>query len=129
MSFLGIGPLEFLLILLVAIILIGPRDLSQTARAVGRALRRVYQSEAWRALTQVSHSLRELPETLVREAELDELAELRRTAAGVKEDLEQGLKSFQQDMHELDESMARAQSASKLDVHPDNAPESPDHSP
>ncbi len=88
MEFLGIGPLELVFILIIALIVIGPRDMAKTARAAGRFLNRLYKSEGWRTLLEASRSLRGLPNRLAREAEKDEFKELRElkkemTQAGV----------------------------------------------
>lgn len=73
MEILGIGPMELLLVLLLALALVGPRDLGKHARGLGRALRRLYHSEEWAAVQQASRNLRSLPSRLAREAELEEL--------------------------------------------------------
>ena len=78
MEILGIGPLEAIFIVLLALIAIGPRDLGTTARSLGRTLNRVYRSEAWHSLTQASRNLRGLPNRLAREAALEELDHVRR---------------------------------------------------
>jgi Sec-independent protein translocase protein TatA len=78
MEILGIGPLEAIFIVLLALIAIGPRDLGTTARSLGRTLNRVYRSEAWHSLTQASRNLRGLPNRLAREAALEELDQVRR---------------------------------------------------
>ncbi len=78
MEILGIGPLEAIFIVLLALIAIGPRDLGTTARSLGRALNRLYRSEAWLSLTQASRNLRGLPNRLAREAALEELNQVRR---------------------------------------------------
>lgn len=73
MEFLGIGPLELIAILLIAILVIGPKDLERTARTLGRALNRIFQSDSYRAIQQMSQELRQLPNRLVEEAKLDEI--------------------------------------------------------
>lgn len=79
MEILGIGPMELLLVLLLALALVGPRDLGKHARGLGRALRRLYRSEEWAAVQQASRNLRSLPSRLAREAELEELDAARPT--------------------------------------------------
>ena len=78
MEFLGIGPLELLVILLIALIAVGPRDLGKAARSTGRLLNRLYRSEAWATLTDASRNIRALPNRLAREAALEELDQTRR---------------------------------------------------
>jgi Sec-independent protein translocase protein TatA len=79
MEFLGVGPLELFLVLLLALALIGPKDIGKHARTVGRTLQRVYRSEEWKAVQEASRNLRSLPNRLAREAEFDELDQLHRT--------------------------------------------------
>ncbi len=76
MEFLGIGPLELLVVVLIAIVVIGPRDIGNTARSIGRMLNRMYKSEAWKTLLAASTEVRNLPNRLAREAELEELEKL-----------------------------------------------------
>lgn len=78
MEILGIGPLEALFVLLIALVVVGPRDLGKVARSAGRMLNRLYRSEAWRNLSEASRNLRTLPNRLAREAALEELDQVRR---------------------------------------------------
>ncbi len=99
MEFLGIGPLELLFVILIALIVIGPKDMSKTARSAGRFLNKMYRSETWRALTEASRTLQTLPNRLAREAQLEELDALRSdledTGAGKKvAELDPALKSW-----------------------------------
>src|SRR3972149_6641761 len=77
----GVGPLELLLVVLLALVLFGPKDIANHARSAGRFLNRLYKSEGWRTMTQASSALRNLPNRLAREAELDQLDQVRREKA------------------------------------------------
>ena len=88
MEILGIGPLEALFILLIALIAVGPKDLGKAARSMGRLLNQLYKSEAWKNLGEASRSLRTLPNRLAREAALEELAEVKRE---MEEDVTSGI--------------------------------------
>jgi Sec-independent protein translocase protein TatA len=77
MEILGVGPLEFFFVLLIALIIIGPRDMAKTARTLGRSLNRLYKSDSWRMILQASRNLRTLPNRLAREAEMSDLREAR----------------------------------------------------
>jgi Sec-independent protein translocase protein TatA len=77
MEILGVGPLEFFFVLLIALIIIGPRDMAKTARTLGRSLNRLYKSDSWRMILQASRNLRTLPNRLAREAEMADLREAR----------------------------------------------------
>jgi sec-independent protein translocase protein TatB len=78
MDVLGVGPLELLLVVLLALVLFGPKDIANHARSAGRFLNRLYKSEGWRTMTQASSALRNLPNRLAREAELEQLEQIRR---------------------------------------------------
>jgi Sec-independent protein translocase protein TatA len=78
MEFLGIGPLELLLILVLALIVFSPKDLAQGGRTAGKFLNRLYRSDSYKAVRQVSQELQTLPSRLAREAQIDELKELER---------------------------------------------------
>ncbi len=81
MELFGIGPLEILLVVLLALALFGPKDIVRNARSAGRTLSRLYKSEGWRTMQQASSALRNLPNRLAREAEMEELASVRRQLA------------------------------------------------
>lgn len=78
-TFCGIGLPELIIIALVGFVLIGPERTRELALQGGRVLRRVMKSPWWREFTQVTDAMRNLPTTLVRMAELEEVqAELQR---------------------------------------------------
>jgi Sec-independent protein translocase protein TatA len=72
MDILGIGPLELLLILVIALIVLGPSDMVKAGRTIGKFLRQIVTSPTWRAVTQTSNEIRRLPNRLIREAGLNE---------------------------------------------------------
>jgi sec-independent protein translocase protein TatB len=76
MEFLGIGPLELLLILLLALIILGPKDLEKTAKSMGKGLNRLVRSDTWKTVTEASRQLRTLPNKLMREANLEEFQKM-----------------------------------------------------
>ena len=85
MDFLGVGPLELVFILLIALLVLGPRDIARFARKAGRFLNRLYRSELWGTLSKASQEFRNLPNRLAREAALDDLDEsLKREFKGDK---------------------------------------------
>lgn len=71
MEIFGIGPLELLLIALLALILIGPRDLQKAMGTAGRWLRKVSRSEFWRGVEKVRRAARTSPQDLMQEADLE----------------------------------------------------------
>lgn len=71
MDLLGIGPLELIFVLLIVLLILGPDDLVKTGRNLGRFLSRVVKSEGWKAVRETMRELRQLPNRLAREAELE----------------------------------------------------------
>lgn len=72
MDLLGIGPLEIILILILVLLVMGPKDMQKSGRILGRALNKIINSEMWKGMRQLS----DLPNKLVREARVEELMEL-----------------------------------------------------
>jgi len=75
MDFLGVGPLELFFIFIIALIVLGPKDMVKTGRMIGSLLRKIVKSPTWSAVQQTSRDLRYLPNKLMREAGLEEEAE------------------------------------------------------
>jgi len=73
MEFLGIGPLELILILIVALVVLGPKDMVKAGRTIGRTLRTIVSSDTWRVVQQTSREMRNLPNRLMREAGIEDL--------------------------------------------------------
>ena len=73
MEILGVGPMELIFILLIALIVLGPEDMTKAGKTVGRMMRKVVMSPTWHAMQQTSRELRTLPNRLIREAGLDEI--------------------------------------------------------
>jgi Sec-independent protein translocase protein TatA len=72
MDLLGIGPLELLFILLIAFLILGPKNIEKTGKSVGRMLRSINQSEAWDAVKTVTKEVQDLPTKLMREAAIED---------------------------------------------------------
>ena len=78
MEILGIGASELLFILLIAIIVLGPKDMQKAGKTVGRWLNQFVRSDGWKALQRASKEIRSLPTSLMREANLEDLREMDR---------------------------------------------------
>ena len=92
MDILGIGPLELFFIVLIALIVLGPKDMVKAGRTIGKTLRKVVTSENWRTIQQASNEIRTLPNRLMREAGLDEVQkDLKTTTDGLKASLPKDL--------------------------------------
>lgn len=74
MEVFGIGPLELIFILLIALIILGPGDMVKAGLTLGRFLRKIITSPEWRTVQKASRELRYLPNRLMREASLEELS-------------------------------------------------------
>jgi Sec-independent protein translocase protein TatA len=83
----GIGLPELVILALLGFVVIGPERSREVALQLGRWLRTLMQSEWWREFNQITDSIRNLPTTLVRMAELEETQqELRRTLQDIERD-------------------------------------------
>ena len=88
MQLFGIGPLEFLLILIVAVIVLGPKGLVTAARESGKLIRKITRSPLWREIVDTSNEIREMPGKIVREAGIEkDLEELRKSTQSAINDI------------------------------------------
>jgi sec-independent protein translocase protein TatB len=78
MEFLGIGPSELLFIIIIALIVLGPRDMQKAGRTIGKWLRKIITSDGWKLFQQTSREIQTLPNRLMREAALDELKDIQK---------------------------------------------------
>jgi sec-independent protein translocase protein TatB len=78
MEFLGIGPSELLFIIIIALIVLGPKDMQKAGRTIGKWLRKIITSDGWKVFQQTSREIQTLPNRLMREAALDELKDLQK---------------------------------------------------
>ena len=96
MEFLGIGPLEVMLILLIALIILGPKDIVKTGKTVGKVLKKIVTSPTYHMVQNTSREIRDLPNRLMRESGLDELQNQLPTNADLNKQL--GLDELNQNM-------------------------------
>jgi sec-independent protein translocase protein TatB len=77
MDLLGIGPMELVFIVIIALIVLGPKDMAKAGRTIGKFMRDVVKSDTWKAIKTTTRELEHLPNRMMREAGLeDELKEL-----------------------------------------------------
>lgn len=69
----GIGPLELLGIMVLLLLLFGPTDLVRMAREAGRLINRLTRSEGYQTIQQASQEIRNLPQKILQETELETL--------------------------------------------------------
>ena len=72
MEILGIGPQELLFIIIIALIILGPKDMQKAGKTIGTWLNRIIHSDGWKLFQQTSKELQQLPTKLMREANLEE---------------------------------------------------------
>ena len=68
MEILGIGMSELVFIVIIALIVLGPKDMQKAGRTIGKFLRDIVTSDGWKMFQQTSRELRTLPNRLMREA-------------------------------------------------------------
>jgi Sec-independent protein translocase protein TatA len=68
MEILGIGINELIFIVIIALILLGPKDMQKAGSTIGRWLRSIITSDGWKVFQQTSRELRTLPHKLMRDA-------------------------------------------------------------
>ena len=99
MQIFGVGPLELLLILVLALVIMGPQDMVGTARKLGGWIYRMVRSPTWRAIMETTQEFRDLPTKIVRDAGLDEaIKEIKNTADQVKSEMEATTREISSEM-------------------------------
>jgi Sec-independent protein translocase protein TatA len=100
MDILGVGPLELIFILIIALIVLGPSDMVKAGKKIGKLLRQVVTSPTWRAVSRTSSELRTLPNKLIRDAGLeDDFKKIQdATKQAIPSDLTSDLEQWQQDI-------------------------------
>ena len=68
MEILGIGMSELVFIVVIALIVLGPKDMQKAGKTIGKFLRDIITSDGWKVFQQTSRELRTLPNRLMREA-------------------------------------------------------------
>ena len=78
MNIFGIGPLEIIFVLIIGILVLGPEGMIEAGRKFGKFLRSIITSSWWQNIRKGITEIQYLPQRLMREAELDELNEIRK---------------------------------------------------
>lgn len=71
MEILGIGASELIFILLIAIIILGPKDMQKAGKTIGRWLNQLRQSDGWKVFQDTSREIRNIPNKLMRDANME----------------------------------------------------------
>jgi Sec-independent protein translocase protein TatA len=120
MEFLGIGPLELILILVLALVIFGPKDIEKAGKTIGKNLNKFIRSDTWRTINQTSQELKNLPTRLMRDAGLEDIQ------ASVKKELSTTENTIRQS---VSPNPANASSPGSLENPPDSAEGKPANSP
>jgi Sec-independent protein translocase protein TatA len=85
MEILGIGMPELIFVIIIALLVLGPKDMQKAGKTIGKFLRTIIMSDGWKLFQQTSRDLRTLPNRLMREAndELDQVNREIRSAASI----------------------------------------------
>ena len=75
MDIFGIGAPELAFIIVIALIVLGPKDMQKAGKTIGRWLNQLVRSDSWKIFQQTSAEIRNLPRNLMREANM-EMAEM-----------------------------------------------------
>ena len=72
MELFNIGPLELIFILVIALIVLGPEEMVNTARKISNGIVKLIRSPLWASLMDTTQEIRSLPRKFLRESGLDE---------------------------------------------------------
>lgn len=87
MNFLGIGPLELILFLLIALVILGPDDIVKASKKLGGWIRNVRRSDTWDNVVKMSDEVRKIPQNIIDETGIDDIKEdLTKTGEELKKD-------------------------------------------
>jgi Sec-independent protein translocase protein TatA len=68
MEIFGVGPSELIFILIIALIVLGPKDMQKAGKTIGKWMRDIVTSDGWKIFQQTSRELKTLPNRLMRDA-------------------------------------------------------------
>jgi Sec-independent protein translocase protein TatA len=71
MEILGVGWQEFIFILIIALIVLGPNDMRKAGGTIGRWLNQIVKSDGWKAFQQTTREIQNLPRNLMRQANME----------------------------------------------------------
>lgn len=93
MEVFNIGPFEFLIILVIMFVLLGPDEMKRTARRIAIAIRKFVRSPIWADITGMREEIRELPKRLMEDTGLDEaVQDIKQTTTAASEEMNAAVK-------------------------------------
>ena len=135
MDIFGIGPLEFVLILIIMLIILGPNDMVKAGRSIGTFLRKLILSDEWRIIQQAGKEFRNIPERLVREAGIEDIKKDLPSAEDLRKELptmeeitaQTGINELQRDLQQdFNKTIQQAKMPVSIDeIQPPAAPAEP----
>ena len=105
MNIFGIGPLELILFVLIALVVLGPDDIVKFGKTVGSWVRKVRKSDTWENVVKMSDEVRKIPQNLMEESGVEE----------IKDDLTKTGKELKKDFIDIKE-FNRELNRTKLDI-------------
>ena len=99
MELFGVGWVELIVVIVIALIILGPSDMANLGRTLGRFMRKVVMSPEWRALLAIGSEVKEMPTKLMREAQFEDLnKEIQAELQGPLKDIDQSIKATSSDL-------------------------------
>jgi Sec-independent protein translocase protein TatA len=74
MEIFNVGPLELLFIIILAFIVIGPKNTVQYAQKAGKKVNEIIKSPLWSSIVKTSNEIRSLPRKLIQDTGVEEAA-------------------------------------------------------
>lgn len=76
----GIGAGEIIFVLILMVIVLGPKKMVEGARELGKTVRKVTRSQFWKDVQKTSQEIRDIPRKIMNEVEMEEdLREIERS--------------------------------------------------
>jgi sec-independent protein translocase protein TatB len=125
MQIFNIGPLELIIILIIMFILLGPKEMVITAQRIGKWIRNLVRSPAWREIMGYSQEIRELPKKIMEDTGLEEtLKEVRASTQAAAADINSAVSESMQEVRKsTQEAAAEMNQAVKESVEAARVPE------
>jgi Sec-independent protein translocase protein TatA len=98
MKFLGIGPIELIVIIFIAVLVLGPEGILNSSRKIGKTIRDIKTSELWKAVQNSKESITKMSNELVEESGV---AEIKGELADLNAMRDKGLVEIRKELSEL----------------------------
>lgn len=102
MDFLGIGPTEFIFVVIIMLIILGPKDTVKSWRRIGEMIRSLINHPMFRQVQDARQDLTKLGDKILKESGADELKE-----------------TLGKDMKALQDEAKKVREATKFEIHRD----------